>query len=180
MNRNHLHAALCAAALCSSPAFAQKAPASDCSFQMPAPLLQTQRLPGYTLARQRDNEMRETATLRDGVGLSVHQGGCADFVTIEYVFSVPARPGLPRDRDALIDLARREIGRINAGDSADRKTELDTFLQRAHSGANSACRDGSAAPPGDCSWESGGGFSLAIKQERGKRTRITVLRYISG
>jgi hypothetical protein len=68
--------------------------------------------------------------------------------------------------------------------SAPQLAEINEFLKHANKvllrdGTHSVCKDGSTAWPGECSWESMGGYVLSVKPA-GRSTRISVIEYASG
>jgi hypothetical protein len=158
-------------------------PANACSFQPPAPLLLPNTYAGQSQERQRDNLITEKAHLSNGLRIEIQQSACVDFVTTEFVLIIPREPGRELDQKAQIRLARATIAGLKTARPARENAELLDFLNRApglrsHAGSLGSCRDGSEARPGECSWESMGGFIFSVKRtERG--TRISVTQYLS-
>jgi hypothetical protein len=155
---------------------------NGCDLQPPSPILAPHAYARQTVTRKINNEMRETATLENGVRLEILQSQCVDITSVELIFSLPA-DGLPGAQERSIELARGAIRRLQTRDSVKQFANLDDFLQRSHAlaadhGVRAACNDGSIARPGECSWESLGGFVVSTKRQ-GKHMRVAVIGYTS-
>lgn len=138
-------------------------PANACTFQPPTPALSPNIYPGQTLERQAGNQMIEKAQLHNGLRIEVQQSACVDFLTTEFTLLVPRDQGLQLDQNGWIELARTTIAGLKTHKPAAEYKDLNNFLSRAHTlhsrnGLVAACKDGSDARPGECSWESLGGF----------------------
>jgi hypothetical protein len=92
--------------------------------------------------------------------------------------------GLHLDQNGWIELARTTIAGLTTHKPAAEYKDLNDFLSRAHSLRSrndvlAACKDGSDARPGECSWESLGGFVFSVRRT-GRGTRVSVTQYVSG
>jgi hypothetical protein len=152
---------------------------ADCSFSAPTGLLQPQAYNSYAYRPALDNEAFESAYITKDMHLEIHHSQCVDFVVQEFVFTLNA----PLDVSPL-DFAIKQIENIKLSESERRPTELLAFLKgrakKSFVGKKiSACRDGSSAPPGECPWDSLGGYTFEVKRDK-KRITIVVTEYISG
>jgi len=87
-------------------------------------------------------------------------------------------PGKLASDQAAIEKLRSTIGQLKWDSERAWAPSLLSFLQRAPSlplreGARAVCNDDSVAEPGQCSWESNGGYELRI--ERGAKTTRIIL-----
>jgi hypothetical protein len=160
------------------------ASADACSFQPPRPVLLPNSYPGQTLERQSDNGMTEKAQLNNGLRIEIRQSTCVDFLVTDFVLIIPCEQGRQRDRNAQLRLARSTIAGLKTRIPTGGFAELLDFLRRApglrlRDGSLGLCRDGSNAQPGECSWESMGGFVFSVKRSA-RGTRISVSQYLSG
>lgn len=152
-----------------------------CEFQPPTPILQAHAYAGQTVTRRSDNRLQESGQVDPGLRVEIGQSACADFLTTEFVF---VASGAQRDDAGWIAFARSALARLKTRASAREAAALATFLRRAptlplRDGSRSACRDGSSAAAGQCTWDSQGGFVLSIR--RGARTtRVRLTDYRSG
>jgi hypothetical protein len=165
-------------ALLSPPSLAFAEDNPDCSFAAPNALLQTQVYRSYTFRRTADNEIFESADLSKDVHFEIRQSQCVDFVVRKFTFTLKSNLGI-----RPLDFAIKAISNLKLSDAHERPTELLLFLKTGYRNGNgnrfSACRDGSSAPPGECSWDSLGGYSFEVGRER-KHVIISVNEYISG
>jgi hypothetical protein len=151
---------------------------SECDFAEPHALLQKSAYRAYTFQRTPDNGASESTEISEGVHLEVQQSQCVDFLvrtfTLTVESSITAQP---------LDIAIKEISNIQFSDLSEKPTELLSFLKTRHGRdprANfSACKDGSSAPLGECTWESGGGFSFEVSRKK-KQVIISATEYTSG
>lgn len=155
-----------------------------CTFQAPTPVLRPHAYAGQVLTRQSENRSMEKAQLPDGLRIEIRQSACVDFLATEFILIFPRRQGPQPDANTWIDLARGTIANLKTRKPAAEYTQLNDFLKRAHNlrprdGIRSACRDGSEAAPGECTWESSGGFVFSVKRT-GQDTRVSVTEYLSG
>lgn len=168
---------------------ASQAPAAPhsamaCSFQPPTPILLPHAYSGQTLERQSENQVIEKAQLNNGLRIEILQSACADFLTTEFTLIIPRGRNPQPDQNGWIELARTTIAGLKTHKPPSEYAELNEFLGRApglrpHNGVLGVCKDGSDARPGECSWESLGGFVFSVKRtERG--TRVSITQYLSG
>lgn len=165
-----------------SPAL--KHSANTCSFQPPVPVLLPNGYPGQTLEWQSENRVTEKAQLQNGLRIEIRQSACADFLTTEFTLIVPGEQDLQLDQDGRIRLARTTIAGLKMRKRADEYADLNDFLGQAsglgpHNDIVAACKDGSQARPGECSWDSLGGFVFSVKRTV-HGARISVTKYLSG
>lgn len=158
-------------------------PANACSFQPPTPVLSAHAYSGQSLERQSDNRMTEKARLPNGLRIDIRQSACADVLTTEFILRVPEDRRLQLGQDGWIRLAQTTIAELKTHKPAGEYKELDDFLrraqgQRSRDGTIAACRDGSDARPGECTWESLGGFVFSVKRAK-RGTRVLVTQYVS-
>jgi hypothetical protein len=158
--------------------------AGTCSFQPPAPVLLPNSYSGQTLERQSENRVTEKAQLHNGLRIEIRQSACVDFLTTEFTLIVPRDRNLQLDQNGWIELARTTIAGLKTLKPADEDTDLNDFLSHAeglrpHNGIVAVCKDGSDARPGECSWDSLGGFVFSVKRTE-HCTRISVTKYLSG
>lgn len=144
----------------------QPDPDNGCSLRAPQALLLPHAYPGQTALPGKENTLVEAAVLAGGVRLRIERHSCVDGVSTELVLLVPG--SLASDR-AAIDLLRTTIEQLKWDRARADAPSLLAFLQRApalplRKGVRSVCNDDSIADPGDCSWESNGGFVLSIKR----------------
>lgn len=137
--------------------------ANTCSFQPPARVLLPNSYLGQTVERQGRNRLTEKAQLHNGLRIEIRQSACVDFLTTEFTIIVPHNRNLQQDQSGWVMLARTTIAGLKTGKQADEYTDLNDFLSHAqgfrpHDGIVAICNDGSDAPPGECSWDSLGGF----------------------
>lgn len=154
-----------------------------CEFQPPSPVLAPHAYPGQTMARQSGNRLTETARLPGGLRIEIRQSACADFVTTEFTLLVPGAQGRPASREGWIELARAAIAGLKMRRPLSEYSELNDFLGRAKrpgldESSVGACRDGSKARPGECSWESQGGFRWSA-QRSARGMRLSAMQYLS-
>jgi hypothetical protein len=128
--------------------------------------------------------MTEKAQLHNGLHIEIRQSTCVDFLVTEFILIVPRDQHPQPDQDGWIELARTTIASLKTLKPASEYTEVNNFLKHAHDlrprdGSRSVCRDESEAPPGECSWESLGGFIFSVTHT-GQATRISVTEYVSG
>lgn len=159
-------------------------PTSACTFQPPTPVFSPNTYPGQTFERQAGNQVTEKAQLPNGLRIEVRQRACVDFLTTEFTLLVPHDQGLHLDQNGWIELARTTIAGLTTHKPAAEYKDLNDFLSRAHSLRSrndvlAACKDGSDARPGECSWESLGGFVFSVRRT-GRGTRVSVTQYVSG
>ena len=176
---------LCAAGLLAlfATGAAQAAGADNgCSFNPPAPMLQAKAYAGYAFKRGAQNNATEKVQLRSNLRLEIAMGQCVDLIVHTFTFTaVDAAKGRHDDR-YWFDLARSEIAALKRKETVT-DAELDQFLLRARTlapqaGARSACKDGSKAESGQCTWESGGGFIVEVKKT-GANVTVSVTEYTS-
>lgn len=157
--------------------------ATSCAFQAPAPILLPTSYPGQTLERQNGNRVTETAALDKDLRIEIRQSACVDFLTTEFTL-ISSDQSLQLDHDGWIELARTILAGLKTRKPAGEYAAMLDFLKRARGlrpqdGILGSCRDGSVARPGECSWESLGGFVFSTKRtEHG--ARISVTQYLSG
>lgn len=172
-----------------SPAAAQAAgePAdaaqSPCDLRPPQPLLVPRSYARQTLVRKANNELSETADLGNGVRLQLLQSACVDIASTEIIFLVPDSGAQSASRARSIAFARKTLPQLKTSLGKEALSALDDFLKRSSAlpsehGVRAECNDGSTADPGECSWDSTGGYVLSIKHI-GKNTRIAVIKYVS-
>jgi hypothetical protein len=154
----------------------------NCSLMAPAPVLQPGAYPGQTLDKQNSHMSMETARPQRGLRVDIRQDGCEDFITTRFTLTVARGKEGERTEDEWIDFARAEIARLKTSEPR-RFREMDAFLARAHgirprNGERAICRDGSAAAPGACSWDSLGGYIFSVSRGR-SATTISVTEYVS-
>jgi hypothetical protein len=155
-----------------------------CNFQPPKPVLLPHAYAGQVLAQGSGNRLMEKVQLPDGPRIEIQQSACVDFVTTEFIMIFPRKQGPQPDSSDWIDIARGTIAHLKKRRPAAEYTQLNDFLKRAHAlrsykGSRSLCRDGSDAAPGECTWESSGGFVFSVKRT-GQDTRVSVTEYLSG
>lgn len=158
--------------------------ADTCTFAPPAPLLQPHAYPGQTEVRGGANKLQEDAQLGAGLHLEIRQGGCVDVLTTEYVLTLPDSGRDHAGEDALIALARTEIGRLKTRRTPAERGALLDFLKRAptlppRDGSRTLCRDGGVPETGECSWNSQGGYSVSVTRNA-HATRVRVTEMVSG
>lgn len=170
------------AALLALPVATLAAPAVDngCKLQAPVPVLSPHAYPDQHNSRGKENSLLESAVLAKGVRLEIRHSSCVDGVAMELVLVAPGRLA---DDQAAIALLRATIGKLKWDRERAGAASLIAFLDQAaglplRKGARSVCNDGSLADPGECSWESNGGFVLRVER-RQAMTRISVTATIS-
>lgn len=157
--------------------------ASDCDFQPPQAMLQSTAYAGYAFTRAPENNATERARIRDNLGVEVKTSQCADSIVRTITFIVPSAGNLQRDHRYWLELARTELAALKHKEAVTEDNDLTQFLLRAdaiapHAGARSACKDGSAADAGECSWDSMGGYIFEVKRS-GATIRVSVTEYSS-
>jgi hypothetical protein len=159
---------------------AEDASDNGCSLRPPEAVLPPHAYSGQTARRGKENTLVESAVLADGVRLEIRRSACVDGVSMRLMLLVSGK--LASDQ-AAIERLRSTIGQLKWDRERAWAASLLTFLQRAptlplRQGARAVCNDDSVAEPGQCSWESNGGYELRI--ERGaKMTRITLTATMS-
>jgi hypothetical protein len=148
---------------------------NGCSLRPPEAVLQPHAYPGQTARRGKENTLVESAMLADGARIEIRRSACVDGVSSQLVLLIPGK--LASDQ-AAIEKLRSIIGQLKWDSERAWAPSLLTFLQRAptlplRQGARAVCNDDSVAEPGQCSWESNGGYELRI--ERGARTTRIIL-----
>jgi hypothetical protein len=155
-----------------------------CDFQPPEPVLLAHAYAGHVLAQRSGNRLMEKAQLPDGLRIEIQQSTCVDFLTTEFILVFPHNQGPQPESNDWIDIARNTIASLKTRRPAGEYAQLNDFLKRAHAlrprnGTRSSCRDGSDAAPGECTWESLGGFVFSVTRT-GQDTRVSVTEYLSG
>jgi hypothetical protein len=153
---------------------------TGCNLRPPQALLLPHAYPGQTARPGTENTLVESAMLANGVRIEIRRSACVDGVSSQLVLLVPGK--LASDQ-AAIDKLRTTIGQLKWDSERAWAPSLLTFLQRAPSlpvrqGVRAVCNDDSVAEPGQCSWESNGGFELRIELGA-KTTRIILTATIS-
>lgn len=167
-----------AVALLSLPLPGFAADDTGCNFAAPAALLQAQAYRGYKFQRSAENTAIESGDISKDIHFQIQQDQCVDFVVRTYTFTLKSSGNV-----RPLDLAISEISSLKFTDAHEKPTDLLTFLKTAYRKGSesrfSACKDGSSAPSGECSWESMGGYSFEVDRERTKIV-ISVTEYTSG
>ena len=156
---------------------------ASCTFNPPAAILQPKAYAGYAFKRAPQNNATEKVQLRSNLRLEIAMSQCADLIVHTFTFTaVDAAKGQHDDRYWL-DVARTEIAALRRKEPAPADAELDQFLLHARTlapqaGTRSACKDGSKAASGQCTWESGGGYIVEVKKV-GANVTVSVTEYTS-
>jgi hypothetical protein len=156
---------------------------TDCEFQPPQAMLQSTAYAGYTFKRAPENNATERAQIRDKLNVEVATSQCADSIVRTITFIVPSAGNMQHDQRHWLDLARTEIAALKRREADVEDTELKQFLTRAagiapRAGTRSACKDGSTADAGECTWDSMGGYIFEVKKS-GATIRVSVTEYSS-
>lgn len=149
---------------------------SVCTFQAPVPVLDSKAYPHRAFKRESYNSSTESVTVRNGVRVEIEKSQCVDFVATTISVVVQREK---HDDAYWLDFARAEIAKLKFADSATQFSDIGKFLAQAKTGKHSACKDGSSAEAGACSWASGGGFSAEVQSDAAS-TRVTATEYTSG
>jgi len=163
---------------------ASRAESGDsCNFNPPSPLLLPKAYAKQAFRSEKDNRAVEFAQIDKDVGLEIHLSQCADFIIAEFILILPRDAGATRDKQYWLDFAAVEIGRLKTKDP-QANADLLAFLKKAATNSSrrdifSACRDGSFAEAGQCSWDSLGGFIFEVRATP-SAFRISATRYVSG
>lgn len=168
---------------CSTPLTALAQFNAGCTMQPPQAALQAKAYPGYKMERRKANRTIESAPLHDGMQVEIQQGQCVDFLVSAVTLVLPRQAHANASESELMELARGEIARLKTSAAAGKYDELQQFLAQAHGipaqrGKRAACKDQSEAQPGQCSWESAGGFIVEVRY-RPDTIRVTVTEYTS-
>jgi hypothetical protein len=155
-----------------------------CSFNPPSAVLQPRSYPKQTFRRGKNNEASESAQISKDVRLVVHRSQCTDFIVTEFAFNLSRSGDQAAERKDWLDYAIAEITRLNIVNMPVGIAGLLAFLKNAHAvqplqDVLSACRDGSHAAPGECSWDSAGGYIFKVTKTK-SLMHISVTEYVSG
>lgn len=154
----------------------------DCAFNPPAAMLKAKAYAGHTFRPGKMNTAVESAQLTPDVQLQIRSRQCSDVIETRFTLTLARQAARPRDPQAWLALAHTELGRLKVVAPGD-NDELLAFLSQARavpprSGRTGACRDGSLAAPGECSWDSMGGFIFEIK-ESSSTVLLVATKYVS-
>ena len=153
----------------------------ECSFAAPTGLLKPQAYRAYAFTPAPGNQAVESADIAKDVRLEIRHSQCVDFLVTKYTFKVKSNLIAAGAQSASRDFAIKALTDLKLRDAAFAPTDLLSFLKKtkASSGIISACKDGSNAPPGECSWDSLGGYIFEVKPQK-ESTTISLTEYISG
>lgn len=160
------------------------ADSSDCSFLPPTGLLQAKAYRAYGFQPGSNNEATESADIAKDVHLDIQHSRCADFIVTKFNFRVTRISIVAGSANTSLGFAIRELANLKLIDTTRATSDLLAFLKIVHAKNASgrifsACKDGSTAPPGECSWDSLGGYIFEVKPQKDSTT-ISATEYTSG
>ncbi len=177
---------LCWMPLLLLPLTALAADGPDCSFAAPTGLLQARAYSAYAFQPSANNVAVELADISKDVKLEIRHSQCVDVVATKFTFKVKSSLPAIGTESLAVAFAMNEVSNLKLADSTRKPDGLLAFLQNQQKkGAAqpirnfSACKDGATAPPGECSWDSLGGYIFEIKPQK-EQTIISVTEYTSG